>query len=64
MELSPPEKRTPKVSYARRATGGRVRIVAYIEDELAEYAIRFCDANKQSMSSLFNDLLRMLKDEV
>ena len=50
--------------YSRRSAGGRIRVVVYLETELALYADQFCQANGQSMSSLFNELVVMLRDEV
>ena len=57
---------TPRrcTSYSRRSAGGRIRVVVYLETDLALYADRFCQANGQSMSSLFNELVVMLRDEV
>ena len=57
---------TPRkcTSYSKRSVGGRVRAVVYLRDDLAEYAIRFCDSAHQSFSSLVNDLIEHLRDEV
>ena len=57
---------TPRrcISYSKRSAGGRVRKAVFLEPALAEYAHRFCTANRQSFSSLVNDLIRMLRDEV
>ena len=64
MESSSEKKKTPKMSYSRRSSGGRIRIVVYLETDLALYADRFCQENKQSMSSLFNELVEYLRDEI
>jgi DNA-directed RNA polymerase subunit F len=57
---------TPKrsITYGRRSAGGRKMYSVYLEKELSEYAEEFCRVNAQSVNSLFNDLVRMLKDEL
>jgi hypothetical protein len=40
-----------------------VKAVVYLEPELGAYLKMFCRENRQSESSLLNDLVRWLKDE-
>lgn len=54
---------TSSTRYTERSTGKKVRLVAYVDRDLKEFAERYCAAAKQSESSLVNDLLRWLRDE-
>ncbi len=56
--------RQSSVSYGRRSIGTRRRrTVVYLPADLREYAEHYCAANKQSVSSLVEDLIRWLRDE-
>jgi hypothetical protein len=52
------------ITYGKRSGGSRRRRVAFVEQELDDYALAFCAANQQSYSSLINDLIRYLRDEI
>jgi len=58
---------TPRrcIRFSARSTGGRRREVvkASLLPELADYARRYAEANKMSVSSLIEELVRWLRDE-